>query len=128
MISCSAAYVVCTNIRSLARTHLVESGDITSNTITGIYSIVWGMAWWKIFRNKPALKQWAFAANLIIVFIFLPAVFWNWRAVLKQELQWWPSILFGVVGIIVFSFPYHGWRHTSQIPMENPSAHSTANE
>jgi hypothetical protein len=92
---------------------------IYSYMIIAIYSIVFGIAWWMIFRGKPALKQWAIAANLIIIFTYVPALIsWNWRGVLKDELQWWPAILLGIFGIIIFSIPYHGRRHKSQIPVK----------
>jgi hypothetical protein len=87
--------------------------------VIATYSIVLGIAWWMIFRGKPASKQWAIAANLIIIFTFVPALLtWNWQGVMKAELQWWPAILFGIFGIIIFSIPYRGRRHKPQIAVE----------
>jgi hypothetical protein len=114
-LSISMTYVVCNDLRSLARTHLVDRGDIVSNITLSIYSIVLGIAWWMIFRGKPALKQWAIAANTILILNYVPAlIFGNWRGVLKAELDWWPIIFMGIFGIIIFSIPYHGWRRIAQ--------------
>jgi len=111
------AYAVCTNILRIVRSHTVDSGDIFSNTICVIYAIIWGIAWWMILTGKPALKKWAAAANLVFIFTYIPAlVFGNWRGVVKAELDWWPVILIGITGILIFSVPYNGWRQTPQIP------------
>jgi hypothetical protein len=104
----------------MARLHLVEKGDIPSNIICAIYSIILSIAWWMIFRGKPAIKQWAVAANLVLIFTYLvPALlYWNWQYFLKAEHDWWPVILIGIFGTIIFTIPYHGWRHKSQIPVK----------
>jgi len=98
------------NIRRVVRTHFVDKGAIGTSTIFPIYSVVFGIAWWMIVRGKPASKRWAVAANLILIFFYLPLVFWGWRGVLEDELNWWPVILMGIFGIIIFGIPYHGWR------------------
>jgi hypothetical protein len=112
--------VVYRHILGMARSHLVEKGDISSNLICAIYSIIWGIAWWMILRGKPALRQWAIAANAILVFIYVPALLTsgNWRGVLKAELNLWPFIIIGIFGTIVFSVPYRGWRHKSQVAVK----------
>lgn len=109
--------IVFINIRRMARTHLVDKGIIATSTIFPIYSVVFGIAWWMVLGGKPALRRWAIAANLILIFFYLPLVFWDWRGVLNLELNWWAVILIGIFGIIIFSIPYHGWRHQSQIPV-----------
>jgi len=119
----NAAY---TSFQTSVRTHSVNELAIVSNTTFAVYSVVLGVAWWMIFRGRPALKQWAMAANAIIIFNYFPVVFWNWRGFLRLELEWWPFILFGVFGIIIFSIPYHGWRRKSQIPVEGGSAGALA--
>jgi hypothetical protein len=85
--------------------------DIIMNCVIMVYSIVFDITWWMFVRGKPALKQWAIAENLICIFIFSPTavVYWNWRGFLRAELGWWPVILIGVFGIIIFSIPYRGW-------------------
>jgi len=118
--SFTAIYVVGKNILSLARTHCIERGDIISNITLTTYSIVLGIAWWMIFRDKPALKQWAIAANLIFIFTWFPVLFRNWRIFLNNELGWWPEILVGIFGIIIFCIPYHGWRDRSLAPQVSP--------
>lgn len=112
--SLSMIHVVYTNIRSLARTHLLDRGDTVTNLTFAIYSIVLSIAWWMIFRGNPGLKRWAIGANAILILNYFPVVFWNWRGFLKAELDWWPVILVGIFGIIIFSIPYHGWRHKIQ--------------
>ena len=112
-------YVGYTNILRMVRLHRIETVGIYSNIIIAFYSIVFGIAGWMILRGKPASKQWAIAANLVIVFTFVPAlVTGHWRDVLKLELQWWPAILFGMFGIIIFNIPYHGWRGQPPIPVK----------
>lgn len=106
-------YVTFENIIGFARTHVLEI-KIYNNMVLVIYAIVIGIAWWMILRGKPALKQWAIAANLIFIFFYLPGlIYGDWRYVLRAELAWWPEILIGVFGIIVFSIPYPGWRQTA---------------
>ena len=108
--------VVFTNIRSSAGADLLvdgDRGDIVSNTTLAVYSVVLAIAWWMVLSGKPALKQWAFAANLNLILNYFPVVFWNWRGFLKAELDWWPVILVGFFGIIVFSLPYRGRRNKS---------------
>jgi hypothetical protein len=112
----SGIYVVCANIVNIARAHSADKGDVISNTIIGIYAIVWGIAWWMIFRGKSAAKKWAIVANIVIIFNYLPVLpFAGWQNFLRAEIAWWPFALFGVFGIIIFSIPYRGWRHKSRI-------------
>jgi hypothetical protein len=100
--SLGSVYGVSINIRN-------KGAIATSITLT-IYSVIFGIAWWMIIRGKPTLKRWAIAANLIFIFFYFPAVFWNWRSVLIDEFNSWPVIIIGIFGIIIFSIPYHGWR------------------
>lgn len=114
-IFCIGIYAASTSILGAVRSH-ARWNVYYGHTIIAIYSVVWGMAWWMIFRGKSASKRWAIAANLILIFNYLPALATGtWRDVLKAELAWWPVISIGVFGIIIFSIPYHGWRHKSQI-------------
>lgn len=107
----SGIYLFYLVIQKSVRTHSVPEGVISGTTGVAIYSLVSGIAWWTIFRGKPASKHWAIAANLIIAFTWFPLLaFESWPALLKDELARWPAILFGIFGIIVFSLPYHGWR------------------
>jgi hypothetical protein len=115
--SAALIYAFCSNIRSLVRTHSVERGDVITNVSFAVYSIVLAIAWWMILRGKPALKQWAIAANIVFIFNYLPAlVTGNWRGVFEAEREWWPVILVGIIGIIIFSIPYKVWRYKAQIP------------
>jgi hypothetical protein len=108
--SLGSAYMFSITVRRTMRTHSVSRGDIAMYIILALYSVVFGIAWWMIFKGKPTLKAWAIAANLILIFFFLPLVFSGWQGVLKEERRWGPEILIGVCGIVIFSIPYHGWR------------------
>ena len=120
-------HAVYTNVLRMERTHSVEKGDIVSNIAIASYAVVLGIAWWKIFRSKPASERWAIAANVTLIFIYLPGLLsGNWRGVLDAELEWWPVILVGIFGIIIFSIPYHGWRSKSQVLTTPPSATTDA--
>ncbi len=110
--------IVFINLHRAARTHLVDKGAIATSTIFPIYAVVFAIGWWMVLRGNPVSKRWAIAANLILILFYLPTVFWGWRGVLKDELEWWPVILIGIFGIIVFSIPYHGWRGKSPIPVK----------
>ena len=112
--SVTALYVAYTNIQHPAYSPFTETWYYTY-MIMGLYSIILGVAWWMIFRGKPASKRWAIAANLVFILNYVPGLlFGHWRDVLKAELEWWPVIaLVGIFGIIIFSIPYHGWRQGS---------------
>jgi hypothetical protein len=105
-------YSVYASIRSALQTHINEGRSIWGGVNMAAYSIVFDITWWMFVRRKPALKQWAIAANLICILTYLPValVYWNWRSFLRVELNFWPVILIGIFGIIIFSIPYHGWR------------------
>jgi len=115
LCSIGSIYGVSINIHRLSRTHLVDMGAIVTSTIFTIYAVVFGFAWWMIVRGKPVLKRWAIAANIIFIILYFPVVFWDWRVVLKDELESWPVILIGLFGIIIFSIPYHR-RRVAQVP------------
>jgi hypothetical protein len=110
---------VYSNVRSMLQSHIATIGIILSIVMMAAYSIVFVITWWMFVRGKPALKQWAIAANLICILAYFPAavVYWNWRGFLRAELGMRHVILIGIFGIIIFSIPYHGWRHKSQIPV-----------
>ena len=122
------------NIRRAALAHVVDRGAIGTSTIFPIYAAVFGIAWWTILRGKPTSKRWAIAANLFLIFFYLPVEFlalifwgwrglWDWREGLRDELEWWPFILIGIFGIIIFSIPYHGWRrdHLDEMARSTPT-------
>jgi hypothetical protein len=110
-------YTVCTNIREILQKHSVGKGDIVSNAILATYAVIFGIAWWMILRHRSALKGWAIAGNSVIVFVFVPIlVLGGWRSFWEEERYWFPAIVVGLLGTIIFSIPYHGWRYKSQIP------------
>jgi len=110
-LSCMGLHAVYSNIQELLQKHSADKGDIVGNAILAIYAVILGVAWWMIFRGKPALKRWAIAANSVIVFVFLPILlFGGWRPFWEDEQYWFPASAVGVLGMIIFSIPYRGWR------------------
>lgn len=108
--SVGSLYMASAEVRRLAQTHFVDIGAIAVGTTFAIYTVVFGVAWWMVARGHRSLKRWAVAANLILIFFYIPVTFWDWRGVLKDEVNWWPVILVGIFGMIIFSIPYHGLR------------------
>jgi hypothetical protein len=95
------------NIGALLRSHPLRWAVVLTYIVMISYSAVFAVAGWKVFRGKHTLKRWAVAANLILILTYVPAiVLGDWRAVLRSELGWWPMILVGVFGILIFSLPY----------------------
>jgi hypothetical protein len=113
--SVGSVYMVSINILRLARMHSADKGAIVSSTLFTIYFVVFGIAWWMVLRGKPVLKRWAITANLILIFFYVPLIFWGWRGVLTDELRWWPIVLIGIFGIIIFSIPYGGQKNRSAL-------------
>ena len=112
--SLTSLYVSYTRFQHSLQTSSLDRGAIFSNTVLGIYAIVLGVAWYTIFKGSRSLKRWAIAACFVFIFTYVPGlVSGDWRGVVKDELAWWPVILIGTFGIIVFSVPYHGWRRKS---------------
>jgi len=96
---------------------IVKHSGIPSDLAVGApYAVVFFVAWWMIFRGKAAAKQWAIAANCLVVvphLAFLPLG--NWGAV------WWlenyepfPYMPFAILGILLFSLPYLRSRKQTQ--------------
>jgi hypothetical protein len=107
----------------MKRSNLIEGWGIYHCILCTVYSFIFGIAWWMIFQGKPSHKRWAIAANAIFIFYFLPALasLSHWRSVIRQELDYWPLVLTGIFGMIIFIIPYHGWRHKSEVPASDTS-------
>jgi hypothetical protein len=119
LFACLALHNVFTNIRELLQKHSADTGDIVSNAVLATYTVIFAVAWWKILRGKSALKGWAIAGNSVIVLPFLPIlVLGGWRSFWAEERYWLAGNLVGLLGITIFSIPYHGWRYKSQTPAE----------
>ena len=115
-MSYHAIRVVYENIHSLMQTHVVVLGDIVSNVSMAVFSIICGVAWWVILRKRPWGNRWAVAANLTVCVPYLGLIITGkWRVFFEAELGWWPFILFGIFGVVVFSIPYRGWRAKESI-------------
>lgn len=125
-------FVVSAEFLKMARTHSFDGSDVFAWTLMGIYTIVLGIAWWTIFRDKPVSKQWAIAANLIAVNPHVPALLISWRwqfwqNFLQTERDWWPITVFGVVGVIIFSLPYHHWQNKRHSPNQDDPTSAISN-
>ena len=117
LISLFGFHWVYTRVRDFTQTHLIEKLEIRAVSLLGACCLVFGMAWWTILRRRPALRKWAIAANLILIcFWWPPLLVGNWRLFWENQLGWWPVILIGTFGIVIFSIPYHGWRHKQPVP------------
>lgn len=108
--SLGSVYIVFINIRDLVQTQLSNKGPIATSITFAIYSVVFGTAWWMIVRGKPSLERWALAANLILILLYLPIAFWDWRGALTDELNGWPIEVLGIFGILIFNIPYERVR------------------
>ncbi|HEY2472812.1 MAG TPA: hypothetical protein VGI45_33815, partial [Terracidiphilus sp.] len=56
------------------------------------------------------------ANSILIVFWWPPLLIGNWRLFWEDERRWWPVVLVGIFGIVIFSIPYHGWRREQRVP------------
>lgn len=111
---------VYTGIQGVMKSHSANIGDVVSNTSMAVYSIVWGVAWWMIFRKRPSAQRWAIAANLIIILTYLPGIVTgSWRRVWELERGWWPFILFGIFGILIFILPYPGRKEPPPVAVQS---------
>jgi hypothetical protein len=100
----------------MLQSRTADRGSIVGTVVMAVYSIVFDITWWMFVRGKPAVKQWAIAANLICILTYFPVaiVYLDWRRFLRDELDSWAVVLIGILGIIIFCIPYRGWRHKSQ--------------
>jgi hypothetical protein len=98
--------------------HSISGVDVYVSCIFAAYSVVSCIAWWKVLRHRPASRGWAIAANLTYIFHYAPGVIvrGDWSDFVRTERDWWPVVLLGILGIIVFTFPYNGWRKRSLSP------------
>jgi len=67
-----------------------------------VLAIIFGVAWWTVWKQKNSAKGWGIAASLIYVLLSL------WEIVFSKRP--WNSFLgtlaVGLVGLIVFLWPY----------------------
>jgi hypothetical protein len=76
-----------------------------------VLAVIYGVAWWTIWKEKPYAKVWAIAASATYVLINLSLVHW---LVSVPSCVWVMSAV-GVAGLVVFL-----WRDHDQIPSESP--------
>ena len=116
-LSCFGFYGAYSNIQESLKRHSLDKVVIASNAVLVFYAVILVLAWWMILRDKRRLKRWAIAGNAVIVGVFLPLLMLGgWRAFWEDERGWFPATIVGVFGMIIFSIPYRGWRHKSQVP------------
>jgi hypothetical protein len=70
-------------------------------------AIVFGEAWWSVWRKKSYGRRWAIAASLLSLLQATSMLFVGWKAfeIWFVNFNWLPTV-FGVVGLIAFSRPY----------------------
>jgi hypothetical protein len=56
-------------------TRLISGVDIYIGFVFAAYSVICGIAWWKVLRDRPSSRGWAIAANLTYIFYYAPGVF-----------------------------------------------------
>jgi predicted permease len=76
-----------------------------------VLAVIYGVALWTIWKEKPYAKVWAIAASATYVLINLSLVHW---LVSVPSCVWVMSAV-GVAGLVVFL-----WRDHDQIPSESP--------
>lgn len=123
----SWAVAISSSILRMVRTHSFDGAGSFILAFFFAYSIVCAFAWWTIFTNKPSSRRWAIAGNVLFAIPPDPSLIllvWHrqgWHSLVESERSWWVATLVGIFGMIVFSIPYHGWRHKEQIPAEQVS-------
>ena len=116
---CSGIYLVYMVVQTCMRRHSVPGLLIYNSSGVIVLTIITGVACLLILVGKSASRGWAVAACVILTFSWVPDTSSeNWREVLGDQLARWPWILFGIVGITIFCFPYRGWRPRVPMPTE----------
>jgi hypothetical protein len=87
-----------------------------------VLAVIWGVACWKIWRNKPTARGWGIAASVAYILFFLMgglAGFHCWRSLPGAA-----SIILaiGIAGLVVFLRRYETESGTGDsAPNNNPS-------
>lgn len=98
---------------------VVKHSAILLTLAVGIpYSAVFGIAWWTIFRGKPAAQRWAIAANCVLILphlVLLSAADWRVLWWFRHSALYSFVAFFGLLGILLFSLPSSDLRAEPQI-------------
>jgi hypothetical protein len=88
------------NLRSA---HSQTSSLLLQSQLTAVsyavLSIVFGIAWWIVWKKKSSARVWGICASLAFFLIYLQPI------IFVSEFVWWHSLLdlfFGIIGLIVF--------------------------
>jgi len=71
-------------------------------TLFTILAVIFGVAWWTVWKGKPSARGWGIAASLINILVSLPWVFISrsaWRHI-------WVLLAVGVAGLVAFARRY----------------------
>jgi peptidase M50-like protein len=85
-------------------TDLALRGLLVETAFLTALAVVFGVAWWTVWKGKPSARGWGIAASLTNILVSLPWVFISrdaWRDL-------WVILAIGVAGLVVF------WRRYEQ--------------
>jgi hypothetical protein len=69
-----------------------------------IASLVFGRAWWTVWKRRNSARVWGIVASLLSLLAALPMLFFGVPVFWKTLTSFfWPSTVLGIVGLIVFS-------------------------
>lgn len=83
-------------------TFLPLRGLLAETAFLTVLAVVFGIAWWTVWKGKPSARSWGIAASLTNILVSLPWVFVSrdaWRHI-------WVLLAIGVAGLIAFSRRY----------------------
>jgi hypothetical protein len=65
-----------------------------------LLSIVFGVAWWVVWKERPSTRVWGIIASLAYLFIYIQPI------LVASGFVWWHSLfdlVFGVLGLVIFN-------------------------
>ncbi|MGB9406402.1 MAG: hypothetical protein WCA89_02635 [Terracidiphilus sp.] len=78
-------------------------------SIFPIQAIIYGVSWWKIWKEKPSTKVWGVTASI------LQMMFPIWQIIFRHKSIWnchGEVLAIGTFGLIVFLWPYNKDSYT----------------
>jgi hypothetical protein len=81
-------------------------------------AIVFGIAWWTIWKDRPSAKEWGITASTLhILASLLPFILLR-RSIVECQLL---GVALGVTGLVAFLWPSAVKAETDGDPVSNPS-------
>ena len=73
-----------------------------------VIAATFGIAWWKVWRDKVSARWWGLAASLLNLLISVGAAvlayfFWGWHSFVDAGCALAVPAIIGVVGIVIFT-------------------------